>query len=325
MKRRSFLASLLLTGATFDAQAQPLSRGYRIGLLHAGSIARSTGLQSLWPRLRELGYVEGRNLEIIARAAEGRVEVLPKLAAELVSLNPNVIVAVTSPSVQAVKGLTQSIPIVMAVVADPLGSGFVESLARPGGNITGIADNSLEIVDKRIEVLKECLPQVARIGFLWNTKNPNGLRGFERAESSSTKLGVQIVSLPVSTPEELNLVLDQPAAERQIEAVVTASDPMTLAYRKEIINAAARHRLPTMFTSKEPAYDGALITYGTNFMILYSHVAACVDKILKGANPATLPVEYPTGFELVINMKTAATLGLTIPLSLLARADEVIE
>src|SRR3989454_497288 len=314
--------ALALALAPLVAEAQPAEKLARIGYLSLGSAADTP--KALLQGLRELGYVEGQNLVIEYRYAEGKAERLPDLAAELVSLSVDVIVAGGTPPPLAAKRATRTIPFVMTSAGGPVGSGLVASLARPGGNVTGLSTFTRELAAKRLQLLKEVVPGVSRVAVLWNAANPYAVLNMRETEAAAQTLGVQVQSLEVRGPDDFENAL--PAAIRgRAGALIVVDDPLTFAYRMRIADFAARNRLPAMYGFREFAEAGGLTAFGANLADLYRRAATYVDKILKGAKPSDLPVEQPTKFELVINMKTAKALGLTIPQSLLLRADQVIE
>jgi putative ABC transport system substrate-binding protein len=269
--------------------------------------------------------VEGQNLVIEYRWAEGRAERYPDLAAELVRLPVEVIVTgVGEPAVLARKAATRTIPIVMAVSADPVGTGLVDSLGRPGGNITGLSIQATEVGGKRLELLKEAVPKARRIAVLWNAADRAKAIEYRDTEAAARTLGVTLQSVPMRSPNDFDVAFSAITRGRP-EALITFSEPLTLIHQKLIVDFAAKNRLPMISEIREFAESGALMTYGASLPDLFRRAATYVDKILKGAKPADLPVEQPTKFELVINLKTAKALGLTIPPSVLVRADQVIE
>jgi putative tryptophan/tyrosine transport system substrate-binding protein len=314
-------ASLTLAPLTAQAQA---GKVYQIGFLGAQShSAHSKAVEALRAGLRDLGYVEGRNIAIEYRWAEGKYDRLPTLVAELVALRVDVIVTHggTPPALAAKRGTT-TIPIVTTGVGDAVGAGLVASLARPGGNITGLTDFVPELHAKRLELLKEAVPRIGRVAFLVNPDNPSTQTALNPLESTARSLKVELQKVAVRRPEELERAFSA-MAERRVDAVVAAQDALLNANVKAIADLAAKKRLPAS-GSKEFAEAGGVIGYGWNVSANNRRAAHFVDKILKGANPSDLPVEQPTKFELVINLKTAKALGLTIPQSLLVRADEII-
>jgi len=329
VNRRTFLCGLTLgtLSAPLAVDAQQPGKVWRIGSLGMGHIPVPVS-NPIWDaflqQLRELGYVEGQNIVIEYRSAEGRAERLPDLAAELVNLKVDVIVAGGTPPPLAAKHATRTIPIVMAAAGDPVGSGLVASLARPGGNVTGLSTFTPELAGKRLQLLKEVVPGVSRVAVLWNAANPYAALVTRETEAAARKLGVQVQSLEVRGPDDFEHAL--PAAIRgRAGALIVVDDPLTFLYRMRIADFAARNRLPAMYGFREYAEAGGLMAFGANLADLYRRAATYVDKILKGAKPADLPVEQPTKFELVINMKIANALGLTIPQSVLVRADEIIQ
>ena len=328
MERRSFmtLVSSALLAAPFRAEAQQGRRVYRLGQLFVvapPSPDQRMGRNSLPAALRVLGYVEGQNLVFEPRYAEGNPDRLPALARELVDLKVDVIVAVGSSAIRAAKDATTTIPIVMYGGVDPVATGIVASLARPGGNITGIliaAGNTL--AGKRMEILKEAVPEAARIAFL-AAEDPGFRPQVEEARKAATSLGLKPTVVEVRAGN-YDRAFASIVGERA-GAVVIGASPFFFRDRKRIIELAAKHRLPAIYEWHEQVMDGGLMAYGPSQSGLVQRVAAYVDRIFKGARPADLPIEQPTKFDLVINLKTAKALGLTIPPSLLARADEVIQ
>ena len=328
MDRRVFISGIAggLLAAPLAAEAQPTGKVYRIGFILTAT-PNETGhlLKALNEGLRELGYVEGRNVVFERRYAEGRQERLPALAAELVRLNVDIFVTGSNPVIAAVKQVTATIPVVMAVSRDPVGSGFIASLARPGGNITGLAnDPAPEIGGKNLQLLKEAAPRVSRVAFLWNPV-PLGAGTYKNAvESTARNLGVTFQSVEVRGRDEFEGAFAAMVRERA-NGVVVASDPVLFGPRSQVVLLAGKTRLPAVYPQREFVDAGGLISYGTNLADQFRRAAIYVEKILKGAKPGDLAVEQATKFELVINLKTAKALGLTIPPAVLARADQVIE
>jgi putative tryptophan/tyrosine transport system substrate-binding protein len=274
--------------------------------------------------LRELGYVEGQNLIVERRYAGGRVERFQEFAAEMVRLKADVIIVVTTPAAFAVRNATTTIPIVHPAAIDPVGTGLIASLARPGGNITGLAVLNAETSAKRLQLLREVVPGLSRGAVLWNAANPaNGL-AWKETESAGQALGVTLQSNEVRAPKDFEGAFAMIAQQRP-DILVVLQDALTLEHRREIIGFAVTERLPSMFVGKEWVEEGGLMSYGDRLPERYRRAADLVDKILKGANPADLPVEQPTTFELVVNLKTAKAIGLSLPPAFLARADQVIE
>jgi putative tryptophan/tyrosine transport system substrate-binding protein len=324
MRRRAFIAAL---GSAVvwprRSHAQQADRIRRVGILRPGPLADAS-LDAFRQGLREVGQVERRTILVEGRSAQGNVKRLPALARDLVDLKVDVIVAEHSAAIQAAKQESKTIPIVMAASADPVGAGLVASLARPGGNVTGFSRVGPETDGKRLELLKEILPAIKRVAFIWDPNNPGLLVRFKAAQTTAAALGLEVQSLEVRAASELQTALEAASADRAAALVVPS--PMVSAYREQIVDFAAKHRLPLVYDAREFVEElGVLMSYGSNLPDLWRRAAALVDRILKGANPADLPVEQPTKFELVVNLKTAKALGLDIPPMLLGRADEVIE
>ena len=274
--------------------------------------------------LRELGYVEGQNIAIEFRWAEGKYDRLPGLAAELVSLKVDIIVATALPAIQAAKQATATIPIVMTTSLDPVATGFVANLARPGGNITGLSAMAPDLVGKQLELLKEVVPKVSRVALLGNPANPGTAPMVRRAQDAARELGIRLQPLDARSPGEIDSAFAAMTRERA-GALLVLLDVMFADHRARIADLAAKHRLPAMYGLQEFAEVGGLMVYGSSFVDRFRRAAIFVDKILKGAKPAALPIEQPTRFELAINLRTAKALGLTIPQPLLLRADQVIQ
>jgi putative tryptophan/tyrosine transport system substrate-binding protein len=327
MNRRDTVVALLALGAApLAAEAQQAAKIARIGYL-SPNLAASPHLREAFRQgLRDLGYVEGRNVVIEYRDAEGKLERLPTIAAELVALKVDVIVAPNTVGVLAAKQATKTIPIVFAVAADPVASGLVTSLARPGGNVTGLSILAPELVGKCLELLTQAVPGVSRVAVLWQ---PGGLG--ERTEKDMLKaadvaaraLGVRLQFVEARGPEDFDRAFSDMTSARAGALTVLPSN-MFNNERRRLVDLAAKNRLPTVFPYREGVDAGGLMAYGANLADLLRRAASYVDKILKGTKPTDLPVEQPTKFELVINLKTAKALGLTIPQSVLGRADEVI-
>jgi len=312
----------VLFAVCFSAQAQTAEKVPRIGFLSPGSPSSVTGRHEAFHQgLREHGYVEGKNIVIEIRYAEGKVDRLPALAAELVRLKVDIIFTVTTPGVLAAKKASETIPIVFAGAGDPVRGALVTSLARPGGNITGLSIFSGELDGKRMELLKETFPKVARVAYLWDPSTPGtGLRGMQAAAPA---LGLQVQPLEVRSANDFDSAFEAVLRERA-HALTAAAHSVINDHRKRIVDFAAKNRLPAIYTDSEFVDAGGLMFYGVSFSDLYRRAATYVDKILKGAKPADLPVEQPKKFEFVINLKAAKQIGLTIPPNVLARADKVI-
>jgi len=311
----------LLFVLSFPAQAQQTKKVPRIAFLSA---SRQPWDEALHQGLRELGYIEGQNIIIEYRYAGGKFERLPDLAAELVRLNVDAIVAGETEAIRAAKQSTSTIPIIMAVTADPVGSGFVASLARPGGNITGLTSLSPDLSGKRLELLKETVTRLARVAVLWNSGNPDNAAQLKETESAAKVLGVQLQSVGVRDSNDFDEAFSTITKGRP-GALYALGDSLIATNRKRIVDFAVKKRLASMFSTRQAVEAGGLMAYGTNFLDLFRRAAVYVDKILKGAKPADLPVEQPTKFELVINLKTAKQIGVTFSQSMLYRADKVIK
>jgi putative tryptophan/tyrosine transport system substrate-binding protein len=324
------LAVVLALGfvlAPLATEAQQTGRVPRVGYLSpfSGSDAQiQRQVDAFRQGLRELGYIEGQNIAIEFRWAKGKYDRLPDLAAQLVSLKVDIIVATGLPAIQAAKQATGIIPIVMATSLDPVATGFVASLARPGGNITGLSAMAPDLVGKQLELLKEVVPRVSRMALLGNPANPGTAPMVRRAQDAARASGIRLQPLEARSPGEIDSAFAAMTRERA-GALIVLLDGMFADHRARISDLAARHRLPAVYGSHDFAEAGGLMVYGSSFVDRHRRAATFVDKILKGAKPADLPIEQPTKFELMINLKTAKALGLTIPQSLLLRADQVIE
>jgi putative ABC transport system substrate-binding protein len=322
--------ALLLLAPAFAAEAQPRAKVARIGFLASASLespeTRVT-VDAFRQGLRDRGYVEGQNILIEYRTADGKIERFAGLASELARLKVDLIVAPSTPAARAAQKATTTIPIVSQAMADPVGDGLVASLARPGGNITGLTFLGAELVPKRLELLKQALPKVSRVAVLWHP-GAFGERTtsdmLKATEDAARTLGVQLQLVEVRSPDELDRAFATMMRKRA-DALFVFPSPMFFGERRRIVDLAAKHRLPSMSNAREFVELGGLMAYGASLTDLNRRAATYVDKILKGAKPGDLPVEQPTKFELVINLKAAKALGLTIPQSLLVRADEVIQ
>jgi putative tryptophan/tyrosine transport system substrate-binding protein len=306
-------------------EAQQAGTVPRVALFTLGLAGQGPGrLADFKEGLRQLGYVEGRNLALEVRSAEGNSERLPGLATELVRLKVDVIVAGSSDAIRAAQDATKTIPIVMVVASDPVGAGFVGSLARPGGNITGFSTLVQGLSAKRLQLIKEAVPQVNRVGVLWRRANPSHRLVVKEMEEAARSLGLQLHLAEAGKATDLDGAFSAMATAR-VGAVLVLGDNIFSDQARRIIDLASRTRLPTLHFAKTYVEAGGLMSYATDQKELYRGAATFVDKILKGAKPADLPVEQPKKFELVINLKTAKALGLTIPQTLLLRADQVIQ
>jgi ABC-type uncharacterized transport system substrate-binding protein len=321
-----FVLALGLTLAPLAAEAQQTGKVYRIAYLGNSSAALESELVAAFRQgLRELKYVEGQNIAIEYRWAEGRYDRLPAFVAEAVHLKVDVIVTAGTPAALAAKEGTRTIPIVMAAIGDPIAAGLVPSLARPAGNITGSASMSPETDGKRLELLKELVPRVSRIAVMWSSTNPNNAARIKDMQAAAQTLRLTLDPLvDVGDSQQFEKGFGAIVAARA-EALIMVSDRALLTHRARIVDFAVKRRLPALYPYREFVEAGGLVSYAPSYLAMFRRTAAYVDKILKGAKPADLPVEQPTKFELVINLKTAKALGLTIPPSLLGRADQVIE
>jgi putative ABC transport system substrate-binding protein len=333
MKLRAWGVVLLVAGILlmpFSSSAEPPAKLHRIGLI--GTSATSSkwrtlaNYQAFLDGLRQFGYMEGQNLVIEWRSAEGKPDRLPQIAAELVQLKPEIIlVATCGAPLDAVRRATNTIPIVVAAcTGDMVAAGIVASLARPGGNITGQQKLNPELAAKRLQLLKEAVPKVSRVAVLWDPGYSDYAADWRALRAAAQALGVTLQSVEVRGPAELETGFSVMAAERA-EALITFADSLTYVYAQRLAELAAKSSLPATYAYHEIADAGGLMSYGPNIPDMFRHSVVFVDKILKGAKPADLPVEQPTHFELVVNLKTAKALGLTIPQSILVRADKVIE
>jgi putative tryptophan/tyrosine transport system substrate-binding protein len=327
MKRKIINLALcaLLFALSVSLEAQQPKKIAKIGLLAPSTPAAAAHLVEAFRQgLRQLGYVEGKTFVLELRYGEARAERISELGRELVGLKVDVIVTGTDVAIAAVKRETQTIPIVMGNSSDPVGTGFVASLARPGGNVTGVSSISPELSGKRLELLREVVPGLSRVAFLWNPDVRGAVLDYKETEGAASSLGLQLQSVEVSRAEDLDRVFSAVTKERAQALMMPAANPVGFANRGQIASFAQKNRLPSMYAQKEYVDAGGLMSYGPSTIDLWRRAATYVDKILKGTKPADLPVEQPMKFELVINLKTAKQIGLTIPPNVLARADTVI-
>ena len=327
--RKVFLISILVIVAHLTvgvvAAAQQPARIPRIGILAGASASNvSPRVEAFRQRLRELGYVEEKNIIIEYRYAEGRRERLPNLAVELVRLKVDVIVAFSPAAILAAKKASPTIPIVFASIGDPVGDGLVSSLARPGGNITGLSAMSPDLDGKRLELLKEAFPKVARVAFFWPSGGTRGNLTLTDMEAAAKALGLKLLSLPVRGLDDFESAFAR-AKRDGAQALITTANSLIITQQRQLLDFAAKNRLPAMYPTSEFVEAGGLISYAPNNADLWRRAATYVDNILKGAKPSDLPVEQPTKFELIINLKTAKQIGVTIAPEVLARADRVIK
>ncbi len=321
----ALLLGMLSAAPTADAQSP--AKVFRIGTLAPGARPAAPDWKQRWAfveGLRELGWIEGQNIVIEDRWADGKTDRLPALAAELVRLKVDAIFTSSWPAAVAAKRATTTIPIVIIAAGDPVGTGLVASLAHPGGNITGLGDLATELSAKRLELLKETVPKLSRVAVLWNSADGGMTLRFRQIQAAASTLGVTVRPLGVQEPEDFEQAFTAMTQERP-DALFVISDVLTRSHHKRVLEFAALNRLPAMYERRDYVADGGLISYGPSFPDLLRRGAAFVDRVLRGAKPADLPVEQPTRFELVVNRKTAKALGLPIPQSILLRADDVIQ
>jgi len=312
---------LVAFGHVAEAQQKVPQLGFLFGATPSANTSRIKGFRQ---GLRDLGYVEGKNIVIEERYAEGKLDRLPVLATELVALKVDIIVTGSSPATHSAKNATLTIPIVMAQDPDPVENGFVASLAHPGGNITGMSNFSPELSGKRLEILKETIPRFSRVAVVGTSTQPGNAQALKETKVTAGTFGLKLQYLDVLNRSDIDTAFHA-AAKESIDAVIVLQSSVLDSERGHIVAAAAKTRLPAIYFTPEWVEDGGLMTYGVSFPDLYRRAATYVDKILKGAKPADLPVEQPTKFELVINLKTAKQIGLTIPPNVLARADRVVK
>ena len=326
MRRREFITLLgsAATALPLAAQAQQAGKLPTIGLLVSSTPAdESQRVGAFTQRLHQLGWIDGRTITIELRSAEGRPERAHEIAAEFVRRKVDVIVTSGTPIVAVAKQVTSTIPIVFAVAGDPVGNGLVASLARPGGNVTGLSLLQIEIAGKRLELLHQMVPGLRRLGIMGNFSNPPLALELSEVQETANRLGLEVVTCEIRRPEDIAPAFD--TLKARAEALYVEADTLVVANRTRIITLALAARLPAIFNSREYVKEGALLSYGPNFPELFRRAADFVDKILRGTKPGDIPVEQPTKLDLVVNLTTAKALGLTVPDTLLVRADEVIE
>jgi putative ABC transport system substrate-binding protein len=324
VRRREFITLLGSAAVPLAASAQTQPKIPRVGYVFGGTpTSVKHNIEAFRQALGEMGYVEGQTIVLVVRGAEGRLEQMPGLVAELVGLKVDVLVAVSAPAALAAKNATQTIPVVV-VAPDPVGLGLVGGLSRPGGNVTGLSFFGEAISAKRLQLLQEVVPGLARVGVLRNPLSPSHPIYWKETEVAAQRLGVALEALEVRGPEDFEAAFAT-ATHRNAQALLVFEDALTVTYRSRITALAASSRLPVMYPFPEFVDAAGLMSYGPSPVFLHRRAAAFVDKILKGAKPADLPVEQPTTFELIVNVKVAKALGLTVPPSLLARADKLIE
>ena len=327
MKKKITVLALfaMLFALCLPAEAQQPTKIPRLGFLTAGSPSSIAGrIEALRQGLRELGYIEDKNIVIEWRFAQGKPESLPALVAELVHLKVHIIVSAGSAITRPAKDATKTIPIIMTNDPDPVGNGFVASLARPGGNITGLSSLGADLPGKRLELLKEILPKLSRAAVLGTSTNPGNVPALKATKLAAGPLRVQLQFLDILSPKDIETAF-RAATKARVDAVIVLNSPINSSRRREIAGLAVKNQLPAFYDRSDYIEDGGLMSYGVNFTDLAHRAATYVDKILKGAKPAELPVEQPTKFEFIISLKAAKQIGLTIPPNVLARADRVIK
>jgi ABC-type uncharacterized transport system substrate-binding protein len=322
----SILLAVILLAVAAIAEAQQQSKVPKIGWLDSGPTVRDTRLGEVFlRRLRELGYVEGKNITIEYRSANDKLDRLRTLAGELVRLNVDVLVTSTTPAAIAAKNATKTISIVFILLAaDPVAAGLIDSLARPGGNITGLTNIAAELGGKRLELLKETVPKLTRVALLWDPQNSGSLQAWKESQRPARELGLQLHSMEVSSADKFEDAFNDAIKARSAALAVTPTILAT-SNRKQVVELAAKTRLPAIYARNEFVESGGLMSYGTDLNEHYRRAAIYVDKILKGAKPADIPVEQPTKFELIMNLSAAKQIGLTIPQRVLTQADKVIK
>jgi putative ABC transport system substrate-binding protein len=325
MKRRALLFAGLGVVVPLQARAQTGRRIVTIGVIApATPDLYAPNLQALKQGLGELGYVDGRNLRLEVRYAEGKLDRLAGFAQELASLPVDVLVTAGSHVTRVIRKTTRDIPIVMAYAGDPVGGGLVDSLSRPGGRITGLTTLSPQLAGKRLELLKETLPRVKDVGVVWNPDVLERVIQFKETQAAAAKLRIPLHSFEARSIDEISIALKS-ASSKPVDALIVMNDALLQSHQKKIVDLALNHRLPSLYQVREAAQLGGLMSYGASFADMHRRAAAYIDKILQGAKPGDLPIEQPTQFELVINLKAAHALGISIPHAVLLRADEVIQ
>ena len=326
MRRREFITLLGGTAATWSVagRAQQVGKVWRIGSLSPASSGQNDNLKAFLQALNDLGYIDGKNMHFERRVADGNLDRLPALAAELVRSNVDLILAESSFAVEAARATTKSVPIVMTGVGNPVGSGFVKSISQPGGNITGLTNDSIEVSSKYLEYLHAAIPDLMRVGVLIDPKHPNHPTVLKQVQLTAQAIGTAISTVELRSVSDVDAALRSIQQDR-LDALIVPPDPTFAIIYHRIAEFAIGSRLPTMFGQRRGVEAGGLMGYEPNLTDMYKRAAAIVDKILKGAKPADLPVEFPTRFQFIINLKTAKSLGLTLPAALLANADELIE
>jgi putative tryptophan/tyrosine transport system substrate-binding protein len=325
MQRRDFIILACATATwSVAARAQQAGKVWRIGSLSPGASGPSDNLRTFVQGLNDLGYVDGRNIQFERRVADGNLDRLPAPAADLVRADVDVILAESSFAVEAARAATKTIPIVMTGVGNPVGSGFVKSVSQPGANITGFSNDSIEVSSKYLEYLRAAVPNLMRVGVLIDPKHPNHPTVLQQVQVGAQAIGASVAAIEIRSVSEIDAAFHLIQQDRP-DALIVPPDPTFPIIYRQIAEFAISNRLPTMFGQRRGVEAGGLMGYEPNLTDMYKRVAALVDKILKGAKPADLPVEFPTRFQFIINLKTAKALGLTVPPALLTNADELLE
>jgi len=323
LRRHRLLALALVCLGTFGFPGVVPAEPRHIGVLTVAFPPESSEAQALRQGLRDAGYTEGRDIVLEWRAAEGDYSRVPPLAADLVQQKVDVIVLESTVAAQAVKHATSTIPVVLAIVADPVGSGLVSSLAHPGGNLTGFSLMGVDLSAKRLQLLSEAIPRLTRVAVLWNPGTPFHSKAAKDVESAARTLSISVTLVAAQRPTDFRGAVSA-AKQAHAQALYVMEDPVFILYRKKLLDVTARAKLPSIYSDRNFPDQGGFISYGADLRDMFRRSAQYVDRILKGAKPAELPIEQPTQFELVVNLKTAKALGITIPESILLRADEVI-
>jgi putative tryptophan/tyrosine transport system substrate-binding protein len=325
MRRREFIGLIGSAAAwPIAATAQQVVKVWRIGILDTATRELNKDIGALFKGLRTFGYIEGQNLTVEYRSADGRNERLPELVSELVRLNLDLIVVRGTPEIMAIKNANSKIPIVMSAVVDPVGLGLAASLNHPGGNITGMSSIVTELEAKRLEILREIVPGIKRVAILGDFRNSAVVMQWNEVQTAARSLALEVERFDVQSSEDISHAFETAIGDH-VDAIRIGVDGTTRPNRGLIIELASKYKLPAIYSAREFAIEGGLIAFAADYADLYLRAATVVDKILKGANPAEIPVEQPTKFDFVVNLRTAKSLGLTIPYALVARADEVIE
>jgi ABC-type uncharacterized transport system substrate-binding protein len=311
-------------GGPLRAEGPATGKTYRIAYLFLGALAPDPQKPQPWPTMRVLGYVEGQNLAVQRRCASGRRDRLPAFASELIAWKPDVILAQGGQAAEVASRATQDIPTVIMGAGDPVGTGLVKSLARPGGNVTGLSEISTELAPKRLELLKEVVPTASHVAVLWNASDPAMNLRYREIETAAKAMHIEVRPLGVREPEDFDEAFGAIHRDRP-DAMVLITDALMGLNRKRVVEFAAENRIPAIYEGRDPVDDGGMMSYGPNLPKFFARAAYYIDEILKGAKPSDLPMEQPTNIELVINLQAAKAIGITLPAAIIARADDVLE